>query len=461
MKKSLLFALAVTAGISTAFAGVETTDYPTVDGLTCQNVWQVSRVLDQTEYGTMPYAAYNNKARTLVVKDGRILLAESPTITDGETSNDYGRIVIFDLATGKYEKTVQITVDGKPLTGLLCANQIGVDDFGNVWVTGVVGDASKRPFVIYHIKDIDTGEAEIAASLSIPEDEDVMETRHDYYDLVGDVTGKQAGTVFMTPAAPVSGASLKAYSYVFGFKREQGGEWLPHMTDGEYYSSIYDETYPDGQTTWDGAPMLRIVRDEEHSGSLFYVDAFTTHPTLYNNSGALLESFRSCPDLAPATVNVNGVNEFAFGDDHYLTYTLDDAGTSLRSQIRVCKLGTEGSFEGMSLLWDLPKDGLGDMRDAGTRAFAQEPVVRMDANGKYGCYLVIFKPNNGMAAYRIAQEGWIDTIGGIDDVTADVIDTNAPVEYFDIRGTRIDPNNAAAGIYIRRQGAHVTKLIIK
>lgn len=460
MKKSLLILLGATVLAPMAYAGVETTEYPTVDGLTCQNIWQVSRALDNTEYATAPYAAYTNKARTMVIKDGRILLAESPTITEGDSSNNYGRIVIFDLATGKYEKTVQITVNGTPLTGLLCANQIGVDDFGNVWVTGVVGDASKRPFNIYRIKDLDTGEAELALSLSVPEDEEVMATRHDYYDLVGDITGKQAGTVFMTPAAPVSGATLKAYSYVFGFTREQGSEeWQPHMNDGIYYTSIYDDTYPEGQSTWDGAPMIRIVRNEEHSGDMFYIDAFTTHPTLYNNSGTLIESFRSCPELAPSTTNVNGVNEFAFGDDHYLTFTLDDAST-LNSQIRVCKLGAGGTFEGSSLLWDLPKNGLGAVRDGGTRAFAQEVVVRADANGKYGCYLVIFKPNNGMAAYRIAQEGWIDTIGGIDDVAVDE-DNNAPVEYYDLRGIRVNPDDAAAGLYIRRQGSTVSKVIIK
>ena len=87
-------------------------------------------------------------------------------------------------------------------------------------------------------------------------------------------------------------------------------------------------------------------------------------------------------------------------------------------------------------------------------------MVRADANGKYGCYLVIFKPNNGMAAYRIAQEGWIDTIGGIDDVTTDE-DNNAPVEYYDLRGIRVNPDDAAAGLYIRRQGSTVSKAVIK
>ena len=460
MKKFLLTLLSAIVLAPAAYAGVETVEYPTVDRLTCQNIWHVSRALDHIEYATAPYAAYTNKARTLAIKDGRILLAETPTISEGDSSNDYGRIVIFDLATGKHEKTVQITVNGTPLTGLLCANQIGVDDFGNIWVTGVVGDASKRPFDVYHVKDLDTGEAELAFSLSVPEDEEVMPTRHDYYDIVGDITGRQAGTVFMTPAAPVSGATIKAYSYVFGFSREQGSDqWLPHMNDGVYYTSIYDETFPEGQSSWDGAPMVRIVRNEDHTGDMFYIDAFTTHPTLYNNSGTLVESFRSCPELTPSTTNVNGVNEFAFGDDCYLTFTLDDAST-LNSQIRVCKLGIGGTFEGMSLLWDLPQNGLGAVRDGGTRAFAQQTVVRADANGKYGCYLVIFKPNNGMAAYRIAQEGWIDSIGGIDEVTIDT-DADAPVEYYDLRGMRINPDDAAAGLYIRRQGSSIRKVVIR
>lgn len=46
---------------------------------------------------------------------------------------------------------------------------------------------------------------------------------------------------------------------------------------------------------------------------------------------------------------------------------------------------------------------------------------------------------------------------GIENVSAD--NTNAPVEYFNLQGIRVD--NPAAGLYIRRQGNATTKVIVK
>ncbi len=49
---------------------------------------------------------------------------------------------------------------------------------------------------------------------------------------------------------------------------------------------------------------------------------------------------------------------------------------------------------------------------------------------------------------------------GIDDVKADTgNNANAPVEYFDLQGRRV--TNPSAGIYIRRQGSHSSKIYVK
>lgn len=42
-----------------------------------------------------------------------------------------------------------------------------------------------------------------------------------------------------------------------------------------------------------------------------------------------------------------------------------------------------------------------------------------------------------------------------------VIDENAPVEYFNIQGVKVNVENAAPGLYIRRQGNVATKVIVK
>lgn len=51
-----------------------------------------------------------------------------------------------------------------------------------------------------------------------------------------------------------------------------------------------------------------------------------------------------------------------------------------------------------------------------------------------------------------------DKTAGIDTV---ISDQDGPVEYFDLRGVRVNPDNLPAGIYLRRQGSKVEKLLIK
>lgn len=60
-----------------------------------------------------------------------------------------------------------------------------------------------------------------------------------------------------------------------------------------------------------------------------------------------------------------------------------------------------------------------------------------------------------IAESRTVYGDYID-VAGVGSITAD---GNEPVEYFNLQGVRVD--NPAGGLYIRRQGSHVTKVIIK
>ena len=60
-------------------------------------------------------------------------------------------------------------------------------------------------------------------------------------------------------------------------------------------------------------------------------------------------------------------------------------------------------------------------------------------------------------ALRYTSEGYFDASAGIDDVT---VDTDAPVEYFNLQGIRV-ANPSAGNIYIRRQGAKTDKVLVK
>ena len=47
----------------------------------------------------------------------------------------------------------------------------------------------------------------------------------------------------------------------------------------------------------------------------------------------------------------------------------------------------------------------------------------------------------------------------IDDITVD--NSNAPVEYYNLQGMRVNASNLTPGIYIRRQGTEVTKIYVR
>lgn len=68
-----------------------------------------------------------------------------------------------------------------------------------------------------------------------------------------------------------------------------------------------------------------------------------------------------------------------------------------------------------------------------------------------------FRAKLGTVAYYVAvTDILIDKKSGIADIVAD---EDAPVEYFNLQGIRVE--NPAAGIYIRRQGNKVTKVLVK
>lgn len=52
-----------------------------------------------------------------------------------------------------------------------------------------------------------------------------------------------------------------------------------------------------------------------------------------------------------------------------------------------------------------------------------------------------------------------DETNGITDITVD--NSNAPVEFFNLQGMRVNADNLTPGIYVRRQGSSVSKVLVK
>ena len=150
MKKILLLATMALAS-SSAFAVIDGATYDVIDGLECKNIWIADR--NHNDYDFLRYSfmkEYATNARTACIaklgdknEDLKILVGWTPIVTEGETSTSFGKLVVINLLTGKEEKVLQLTYEGKPITGTLCANQVGCDSYGHVYVAGMLSSTLK------------------------------------------------------------------------------------------------------------------------------------------------------------------------------------------------------------------------------------------------------------------------------------------------------------------------------
>ena len=471
MKKSLLLASTALLCVGSAFAGVDPASYETVNGHVLKNRFLSSQYLDAAEWQAFPWMATPNYARTACLANVNgedvVIVAASKVMEEGVVT-DRAVLHIVNLATGKLVKSFQPTVNGETINTLLGANQVGCDDAGNVWFASYYANAYAAAtetaaahtvdINIYKVDDFNTGACSLAATVMLPEDEAEANGRIDYYDVVGDITREKSNCVIM---CAVSGSQKP---YVYGWDFEQGSdEFVGHFD--EYVSLDATETYAADQTQWGTAPMVRIVKDEDFSGDLFYVDGFNTVPALYNREMSMLESFASVDaELSPIpNAGTNGVGEFTINEVPFLVYSVNQYVAPQYCGIAISELGDGMSFDGMKAYWDqVPAAGLGETSDGGARYHAVTTKVYTDSNGVEGAYLLTYKGANGLGIYTVAPEEWVDPNGdnGVNDIVADE-DLNAPVEYFNLNGVKVGADNLTPGLYITRQGSSVSKKVVK
>ncbi len=459
MKKSLLLASAMLASVS-AFAATDGHTYEAKNGLTCYNRWTIDNKHTGTfNTETLPFVEFSDRVRTATIypeKDLILFGYSKPLTAPGDSAAvNTAHIASVSLIDGSGYKETLLTCNGEMIRALLCINTIGVDNFGHIWFCGYSATTSTSPVKLYKVDNFETGECSLITELLLPAEEAATaDGRMDYASLIGDITGENAPCTVMW-------ALSNNFAQCHRWVRDQGeDEWYGGF-DGFVSLEKDFETYP-ADVIWNTAPSVTMILDDEYSGSMFYVDGNNTCPSLYDASGAMLESFafdtegKFTPNVAP-----NGVGEFSFGDDMYMVYAVNQPNAGVTSaELRAVKLGEGGTFEGMEELWMLPaENGLGDTND-GVRYHAIVTKEFIDDNGKKGYYLLSFKCKNGVAVYTIAEEGFVDPnpIGGVEGIVADEIDANAPVEYYNIQGMKIEkPEN---GLFIKVQGNKATKVAL-
>ncbi|MEG1539785.1 MAG: hypothetical protein RR383_07555, partial [Muribaculaceae bacterium] len=205
MKKLLLCATAAILSVGSAFAVTDGQTYAPTNGITCENLWIVDRNHSSEAYLATKVA--NTAARTACLHDGVIYVgnsaADDPEVVGGEGAVlNAASIDKYSMADGSYLGRIKLTLDGVRHTGTLCANQVGFDSFGNLWVAPAAFSL-KTGYKVYTV-DPATGVMTLQGALPM-----TFDARIDYCDLIGDITRVNAKCTVMAAGGPEVGVVYK------------------------------------------------------------------------------------------------------------------------------------------------------------------------------------------------------------------------------------------------------------
>lgn len=466
MKKLLLSASLILAA-STAFAVTDGQSYEAKKGLTITNLWTIDRVHNKADYEALAIA--NKSARTAAT-DGKVVYV-GLSMEEGQTTLER-----FDLETGALLEPLALKLNGEAYLGTLCANQVGLDDYGHLYVapynTNSAGDGAFKVYLV----NTENGELTLAGS-------NAMEFmggigRIDYCDVKGDLTGVES-------SCTVIAAASTADIIVYGWTMPQGStEWEGAFT-GMPYQQVTG-TYPADQTIFNYGSVAKHVKDGTGDLGMFYVDGFTTFPTLYGSDGAMIDNLGNADLMvtdketgtttgtvpAPSGAGTNGIAELSCGAQNIIGYSEGQYPSDGNAQVIITAVDDEYTFSSMEHLWTVPADGFSTTSDGGKRVHCIQGVqLDPDANGKNATLLLTFKCFNGLAVYRIAEEGYSAQGGVAENVVAnaqitvngDVIavsEVAEAIEVYNIAGQKVAQANNATEVAAPAAGVYVVKATV-
>lgn len=466
MKKFLLSA-SVLMLASTAFAATDGQTYEPKNGYTCENLWALDQFHATDAYLASPIA--NTSARTAA--------------TDGETiyvglSGETATIEKYSVATGEYLGSLALKLNGEAYAGTLAANQVGFDEYGNFYVASYAPNADGASGLFLYTCNLETGELTSVGDLLFLGGLG----RVDYCDVVGDLTGVNAGATVMAVASAQDNLNVFAWTRGQG-ETEWGGAWpttLPYQA--------MTSTYPADQTGFSYGSVLKQVKDGSASGEMFmyYIDGFTTFPATYSSEGAMVESFADVaveqkdpetgevlvPGVVAPASGTNGVAEGHVGGQNFFTFSEGQYDGSHKCQAVVTMVDESFAMSSMEQMWLVPADGLGQVTDGGTRVHGLSTIaLEPDANGKNAMLLVTFKCMNGLGVYRIAEEGYDPNASVADNVVAnatirvngDVIavsEVAESIEVYNVAGQKVAEVHNASEVAAPANGVYVVKAVV-
>ncbi len=470
MKKFLLSA-SVLMLASTAFAATDGQTYEPKNGYTCENLWVFDRFHTTDEYLASKIAS--TSARTATT-DGKVVYVG--------LSGDVATIEKYSVETGEYLGSLDLKLNGEAYAGTLAANQVGFDEYGNFYVASYSANSDGAGGLALYTCNLETGELTSVGDLLFLGGTG----RVDYCDVVGDLTGVNAGATIM------AASSAQDNAHVFAWTRSQGETaWRAAWASGMPFQAM-TEAYPmpaEGSTlNFSYGTVLKQVKDGSANGEVFmyYIDGFTTLPTTYSSDGAMVDSFAKVlpeqkdPDTGEVLVEgitipasgTNGVAEGHVGDQNIFVFSEGQYDAPHSCQAVVTLVDESFSMPSMKQLWLVPADGLGHEPDTGTRFHGLSTIaLDPDANGKNAMLLVTFKCYNGMGVYRIAEEGYNPNASVADNVVAnatirvngDVIavsEVAESIEVYNVAGQKVAEVHNASEVAAPANGLYIVKAVV-
>ncbi len=270
-------------------------------------------------------------------------------------------------------------------------NDIKKDDAGNLLLGGCTMNSGD--FQVWKVNpETGAGELVIHETLWADAAKDSMEWRIDAFDVYGDVNS----------SAIIMAANANAMN-VFKWTIE-GGKQVGVAEVIDLYVDPSENSYliQDGAmiTNPGTAPQIYIVGDE-----YFYIDGFSTLPTLFDMSGTLADDFKNCAaglqvgnnegDTTTVQTQQNGLVEFQVGDEYFLLITA--AGTTAGNNFALYKYADEArSWADMTPLWYFPNAGMGSASNGGRVAV---PSFEVDQE-KGLATLYLYACENGYGVYE-------------------------------------------------------------
>lgn len=389
----------------------DTYNYPEKDGISVKNLWMRSV---QSEFNNIAFDDNGKLNRSFIAKDGYVYLA-------GRTENSsYASVYLrkYNGQTGEHIEDKYI-FNSTSSNSYPC-NTVTKDSKGNVCIANMSTRIDSVAIVINYI-EMDTFYATPLCYLTCS-----IGGRADNISIYGNVLSDKF-YVF---------AAIKGTNKVV--------RWT--VTGNSYTSDVctLQSFYPSSATDLGTAPLVTPITEND-----ILVDGSSIYLTRYDfTTGQITDSFIEKNTVAPAKASATGGMLFTLADNVYMAHAFNHYNNSTNpSNVQLISINEEIDFSTMKSMWTFPQSGLGKV-SIGTLHIWTDFYPISDIKG----ILYVYSPGNGLSAYELTDNNDAS-------VTNITIDDNYDEEYYNLQGIKID--NPSKGIFIKKQGDKVTKVILK